>query len=69
MLRDGIEPKQSATQEAIITTKNVQESDIITDLQERLRFANETIVMLMDQVNLKQHGDDVLNISENLSEG
>ena len=69
MLRDGIEPKQSATQETIITTKNVQESDIITDLQERLRFANETIVMLMDQANLKQNGDDVLNISDNLSEG
>lgn len=25
--------------------------------------------MLMDQANLKQNGDDVLNISDNLSEG
>lgn len=42
---------------------------MISDLQDRLRFANETIAMLMDETGKKLYGDEILNISDNISEG
>ena len=64
------ETKVQAMMEVKITTHNMTDQQhVISDLQDRLRFANETIAMLMDETGKKLYGDEILNISDNISEG